>query len=331
MSMTVGTGEFRFEPQPDWARLPEGWSFGEAVGVASDSRGRVFIFDRGVHPVIVLSPEGEFLDAWGEDRFARPHGITIGPDDMLYLTDDVDHTVRKFTPEGKLLFRLGMSGTGSDTGIQDGDLRTIARGGPPFNKPTNLAIAENGDLFISDGYGNARVHRFSADGLLQHSWGEPGSGPGQFMLPHGIAVDRQGRVVVADRENSRLQFFSPEGEFLEEWTDVVRPTDVFVDPAGNLFVSELGARVGLFPWMSPDPSRSGGRVSVFAADGSLLARWGGGDDPQSPGDFLAPHDLWLDGEGNLLVGEVVQAAARLTPGGVPPGCPTLRRFRRVAS
>ena len=122
------------------------------------------------------------------------------------------------SPEGRLLLTLGVSGRPSDTGATSPDYRTVQRGGPPFNYPTNVALSPEGDIYVSDGYGNARIHRFSPDGRLLHSWGQPGAGPGQFNVPHGIAIDRQGIVLVADRENSRIQRFTPDGEFIDEWT-----------------------------------------------------------------------------------------------------------------
>ncbi len=161
---------------------------------------------------------GSFRVSWGEGHFARPHGITIGADDAVYITDDLDHTIKKFTPDGSLLLTIGQSGVAADTGATSQDFRSIRRSGAPFHYPTNVALAADGSLYISDGYGNARVHKFSSDGRHLLSWGEPGAGAGQFHLPHGIAVGPDGTVAVADRENSRLQFFSPAGEFLREWT-----------------------------------------------------------------------------------------------------------------
>src|SRR5206468_503215 len=140
-----------------------------------------------------------------------------------------------------------------------------------FHFPTNLAVGPNGDWYISDGYGNARIHRFSPDGKLKHSWGEPGSGPGQFHVPHGIAIDRQGIIYVADRENSRLQLFSPDGEFLNEWPDIARPCEVAIDDKGRVFLAELGYRAGMWPGtIAPSPNAPGGRVSIFDATGKLL-------------------------------------------------------------
>ncbi len=325
----VGQGEFRFQPVARWEQLPEGWSFVEAVGVATDSRDRVYVFNRGEHPVIVFDRDGKFVQSWGEGQFVRPHGSWIGPDDSLYLTDDQGHSVRKFSTDGRLLMTIGPSGQPSDTGIDGIDYRTIARGGPPFNLPTNLALAADGTMYVSDGYGNARVHKFSAEGELLRSWGEPGSEPGQFNLPHGIGVDSQGCVFVADRENSRLQIFSADGEFIEQWTDVERPCEVLLDRDDNVFVAELGRRGGMFPWMTPDPQSTGGRVSIFDRAGTLLSRFGGGDRPCQPGDFYAPHDIWVDSEGSVYVGEVTWSAGG-NRGLVPPDCPSLQKFMRLS-
>lgn len=306
----VASGEFRYRAAADWARWPDAWSISEVVAVATDSQDRVFVFSRGDHPLAVFDPGGELLFSWGEVSFHRPHGIWIGPDDIVYCSDDMDHTVRKFTPEGRLLLTLGTSGRPSETGATSMDYRTIRQAGPPFHYPTNLAVAPSGELYISDGYGNARIHKFSPEGKLLLSWGEPGAGPGQFHVPHGIAVDASGTVYVADRENSRLQLFTPEGEFLTEWTGIARPCDLVIDGAGRVYVAELGYRAGMWPGTEPPhPNATGGRVSIFDSHGKLLARFGGGDNPSEPGDFFAPHDIWLDSQGSLYVSEVVRSAA----------------------
>ena len=125
-----------YEADDRWAQSPAGWSWSEATAVATDSRDRVFVFNRGEHPVMVFDRDGTFLASWGEGLFARPHGISIGPDDAVYCTDDLDHTVRKFTPDGRLLLTLGTSGKPSDTGATSMDFRTIRRAGPPFHYPT---------------------------------------------------------------------------------------------------------------------------------------------------------------------------------------------------
>jgi sugar lactone lactonase YvrE len=322
----VGTGRFRYEAVVAWEQLPVGYQFVEVAGVATDSHDRVFVFNRGLHPLIVFDRDGKFLTSWGEGLFQRPHGICIGPDDAVYCTDDLDHTVRKFTSVGKLLLTLGTPGRAADTGVAGIDYRTIQRAGPPFHRPTNLALAADGSMYVTDGYGNARVHKFAPDGGLLFSWGEPGRGFGQFQVPHGIAVDQEGLVYVADRENSRIQLFRPNGDFLSAWTDVARPTQVVIDRDGHVFVAELGWRAGLFPWQSPpEPNPLGARLSVFTRAGDLLARWGDADDPTEPGNFFAPHDLWIDLHGDIYVGEVTMSAGG-NRGAVPADCHSLQKF-----
>jgi len=325
----VGSGDFRYAALGAWGDLPKGWSFEEVAAVATDSQGTVTVFNRGEHPVIRFDAEGRFLSAWGEGKFTRPHGLCVAPDDTLYCIDDLDHTIRQYTPDGRLLLQLGESGRPSDTGATSVDYRTILRAGPPFHYPTDLAVAPSGDLYVADGYGNARIHRFAPDGRLLHSWGEPGGGPGEFRIPHGIAVDAAGRVWVADRENCRVQIFDAEGQFLSEWRDLARPCGVFVDQAGTVYVAELGFKAGMWPGtQAPTPDATGGRLSVFDPEGRLLARWGGGMDPMAPDDFFAPHDLWVDAAGAIYLGEVTLSAGG-NRGLVPPGCPCLRKFVRA--
>jgi DNA-binding beta-propeller fold protein YncE len=208
------------------------------------------------------------------------------------------------------------------------DFRTIRRAGPPFHYPTNLAVSPAGDLYVTDGYGNARVHVFDPAGRHRFSWGEPGDGPGQFRVPHGIAIDPDGTVFVADRENSRVQLFAPDGRYQSEWTDLARPSQVFIDRAGDVYVAELGYRAGMWPGTTaPHPDAPGGRVSVFDRGGRLKARWGGGRDPCAVGDFFAPHDVCVDSRGDVYVAEVVWSAGA-NRGLVPAGCHALQKFVR---
>lgn len=322
----VGSGEFCYEAQADWAKLPEGWSFVEVAGVATDSQDRVYVFNRGEHPVIVFDRDGNFLRSWGEGLFVHAHGITIGPDDSFYFTDDHGHTVRKYSAEGELLLTLGTPGHPSETGIKGLDYRSIRQAAGPFNLPTNVALSATGEMYITDGYGNCRVHRFAADGTLLQSWGEPGSGPGQFNLPHGIAIDRAGQVYIADRENNRIEIFSADGEYLTEWTGIARPCDIFFDANDRAFIAEVGHRAGLFPWteVPPGPVR-GGNISVFDLSGKLQARWGGGENPCDAGDFFAPHGLCIDRHGAIYLGEVVMSAGGYA-GKIPATCHSLQKF-----
>ena len=324
-----GQGEYRYRPVPGWGQLPDRWDLVEVAGVAVDAEDRVYVFNRGAHPVVVFDADGHFLRSWGEGKFVRPHGVTVSPDGTLYCVDDLDHTIRQYTPEGDLLRVLGTSGRCCDTGVRDRDFRTILRSGPPFNQPTNLAIAPNGDLYVTDGYGNARVHRFAPDGCLRHSWGDPGSAPGQFNLPHGIAVLADGRVLVADRENDRIQLFDPEGKYLDQWTQVQRPTNIALDREGRIYVSELWWRAGDRPPAGDAIAEDRpGRVSVLDQGGAVLARWGG-PDPCAPGNFAAPHDICVDSRGDVYVAEVTWTFAGKA-GLVPPDCHTLQKFTRGA-
>lgn len=324
--------EFGYEADTRWATPPSGYAWSEVAAVATDSRDRVFVFNRGEHPVLIFEPDGTLIQSWGEGLFTRPHGLTIGPDDSVYCTDDLGHVVHKFTPDGRRLFTLGTRDVPSDTGATSIDFRTIRYAGPPFHYPTNLALAPNGDLYITDGYGNARAHVYSPDGRLKTSWGKPGAGPGEFHVPHGIAIDTAGTVFVADRENSRVQLFSLDGNYLSEWTDLARPSQVFIAPSGDVYIAELGFRAGMWPGTyAPSPDSTGGRVSIFDSKGVLKARWGGGLNPGSPGDFFAPHDICVDSRGDIYVSEVVWSAGG-NRGLVPAGCHALQKFtKRLAS
>lgn len=330
--MTIGEHKLEYEVLEGWERLPEGWSFVEVAGVAVDSSDRVYVFNRGDHPVIVFDKEGKFLDAWGEGVFSSAHGIFIDRHDNVYCADNFDHTVRKFTTDGTLLMTLGEADQPADTGFKIGESPVQYAGGP-FNMVTNVAVAENGEMFISDGYGNARIHRFSAEGKLLSSWGEPGAGPGQFNLPHGVAVDRAGRVYVADRENSRLQIFTSDGDFIESWDWVNRPDDLFIDEQENLYIAELGWNVPTpdrphFPFMKHPPMGHApiARVTICDLDGNIQTQIGG-ENPVLPGNFIVPHGIWADSRGDFYVGEVVKASGAIDHF-APLTCHAFQKFVR---
>ena len=201
---SVGSGPYTYDVEETFGRLPHGQSFGPVSDVAVDSQDRVYVFQRQDPIILIFDREGNYLDGWGTG-FEFAHGLYISPDDVVYLTDRDTHQAFKYTPDGKPLLTLGIRGQFSDTGCtQDGAL--VPRAAGPFNKPTKLVPAPSGDLYVSDGYRNSRVHRFTANGELISSWGTPGkSAPGEFHLPHSVWVDTQGLVYVCDRENSRVQ------------------------------------------------------------------------------------------------------------------------------
>ena len=308
--MRFGSGSLTYEVVEGWGNLPAGIAMGEVPAVAVDSKDRVYAFNRGPHPMIVFDRDGNFLTTWGEGVFVRPHGIKIDADDFVYCVDDGDHTVRKCTTEGKVVLTLGVPGQVSDTGYVPGDFLSVKRGGPPFYRPTNIDLSPEGNIYVTDGYGNARVHCFTPDGRLLFSWGEPGSGPGQFRLVHGICIDPQGIVYVGDRMNSRVQVFSPKGEYITEWNDSYQPNDLFLDGTGHVFIPELGYNANL-PMSGPVPAPGDGypRVSIRDLTGKVLASITS-PDACAPGGFRAPHGLRLDSQGSLYVGEVSATSAK---------------------
>ena len=314
--MYYGSGEYTYELVDGWAKLPQGWSFLDVTGLAVDVQDRVYVLNRGIHPVIVFDRDGNLLTTWGEGLFKHAHGAGIGPDGSIFCTDDELHVVYKFTPEGKLLQTIGNKGQPSDTGYISEwhdifwSLTTITHGGPPFNRPTGVAVTASGEMYISDGYGNARVHKFSPDGTLLFSWGEPGYLPGQFRLPHYICLDNQKRVWIADRENSRLQIFDSNGKFLDQWEDFIRPTDVKIDKNDIVYVTELCQR-----------------VSILSIDGKVLTRFGnqGGKD-LNKALFLAPHTVAIDSRGDIYVGEVSWSWTKRT---LDRGPRVVQKFARI--
>ncbi|HUN47270.1 MAG TPA: peptidyl-alpha-hydroxyglycine alpha-amidating lyase family protein, partial [Stellaceae bacterium] len=202
MTATLGAGEFKYRVQEGWGELPPGWSFKEVAAVGTDLKDNVYVFNRGEHPMIVFDRAGKFLRSWGEGLFHRAHGLHMAPDETVYLTDDGDHTVRRCTLDGKVLMTLGIPGKPAEF-----------LSGEPFHRCTHTALSPKGEIYVSDGYGNARVHKYSADGKLLMSWGEPGTDPGQFNIVHNICCDGDGWVYVADRENHRVQVFDGNGRY----------------------------------------------------------------------------------------------------------------------
>jgi DNA-binding beta-propeller fold protein YncE len=307
----VSNGSFRFEVYDNWLQLPDDWDLQQIVGVAVDSSDRLFVFSRSDHPLTIFSPDGSLVASWDHQEFTRPHGVFIDPHDRVFLTDDMGHSVRCYSIDGELQMTLGTPGVASPTGVRDCDYRTMDQAAGPFNLPTNVAISPEGDLYVCDGYGNARVHHFDAEGTLIASWGEPGDGPGQFHVPHGVRFGPDGLLYVSDRENSRVQKFTPGGEVVGEWSGLARPCEVVFDQDNVAYVIEIGFRCGLFAGHhSAREDKPGGRLSVLDQQGKVLAQFGGGETPDKPGDFYAPHDLAIDSKGDLYIGEVRPGAGR---------------------
>jgi DNA-binding beta-propeller fold protein YncE len=300
--VALGTTTFTYEVLENWAKLPAGWSFKEVGAVAVDAQDHLYVFNRGAHPMMVFDRDGDFLRSWGEGIFPRAHGLTMAPDETMFCTDDGDHTVRKCTLDGKVLFTLGTSGKPAP--FMSGD---------PFNRCTHVAIdPRNGDFYVSDGYGNARVHKYTPNGQLLFSWGESGTDPGQFNIVHNIATDKDGWVYVADRENHRIQVFDGNGKFETQWVNMARPCGLYIDQAEGLaYVGELGAAIG----PNAQARSLGPRVSIYNTQGQLLARLGDQPEGEAPGQFIAPHGICIDSRGDVYVGEVswTHTGSRLNP------------------
>ena len=326
--MSYSSSNHTYELIEDWAKCPEGWPFSDVAGLSIDSEDRIYILNRGEHPVMVFDREGNLLTSFGEGFFNQVHGIQVCTDGSVYCTDYGNHTVSKFSQEGKLLQVLGKRDQPSKTGyVRKPDymksLATIKFSGPPFNRPTGVAFSPTGEIYISDGYGNARVHKFSPDGTLLSSWGEPGSAPGQFRCPHCVVVDKQGHVWVADRENHRIQIFNSQGEFLSQWTDFIRPNDIFIDnEEETVYVAEIFARPKTLSLNSI--SKPGLRLSIFSLNGELIARWDSIGQSWETATFLAPHAIVVDSWGDIYVGEVPNAFL-----GIKRGPRAIRKFARI--
>ena len=314
MAAMIEASGFRYESLQDWAKLPEGWTFIEVSGVAVDSKDNVYVLCRGQHPVVVFDKQGNFLRSFGEGEFNhRAHGIHISPDDFVYTVNDDQHCIKKYTTGGKLLETIGKEYDPAEKWS-----------GKPFNRPTNMAVSPaNGDVYVTDGYGNARVHRYSPEGHHILSWGEAGVAPGQFQVPHNVVVDRDENIFVTDRENNRLQVFDKNGKLQDVWHNIYRPQALCMDREGTIYIGEMLNH----PELADHPGL-GHRLNVYTHTGQHLARLGDSAIGDEATQFIAPHGFAVDSEGNLYVGEVSHTVygRRFTP---PRTYKSFRRLTRV--
>ena len=325
--MDVDIGPDRYQVVEGFFQRPKRLTFVDVADVAVDGDDNVFVFCRGRLPVMVFDREGRFLDAWGgfgDGSFTFPHGITVGHDGHVYTADSRDHTVRKWTPDGRLLLTIGRPHQNAPS-----------FSGEPFNRPTQVAVARNGDLYVSDGhtnigahsqaYGNARVHVFSADGGHRFSWGRSGSGPGEFETVHGVFIDPDDdTVLVVDRFNDRIQRFDLDGTYLGEWGGFRLPQSVRKGPDGLFYVAELSHR-----------------VTIVDGTGAVVAQWGDGVATETPGAagegaldrvvhepgpglFGSPHGIAVDSQGSFYVADASESYA-----GLDRGARAVQKFVRV--
>jgi DNA-binding beta-propeller fold protein YncE len=253
----------------DWPALPAFLKLGPVSGVATDSAGRVYLLQRAQPPVVVFDGNGTLLRTWGDGLFKTPHGLRIDADDNVWITDIGSHIVMKCDAGGKTLLTLGRRNEPGD-------------GPDRFNKPTDVALSAAGDIFVTDGYGNARVVKFSKAGRFLAEWGKEGTGPGEFDLPHSICTDGKERIYVGDRENDRVQVFNLDGKYLAEFKESGAPYGLFLN-RDRLFVADGRAQT----------------INVLSLSGKRIGEWSTGE-----GDSNAPHWVWLDPQGAVYVAYV---------------------------
>jgi DNA-binding beta-propeller fold protein YncE len=243
--------------------------FERISAVAADAQGHLYVLHRPAHgsPVVVLDAQGHLLRSWGQGLFTIPHGIRLDPDGNVWTVDAHTSMVYKFTPEGQLLLAISV-----------GEVPEPCRG---FCGATDVAFARNGHVLVADGYGNARVVEYDAGGSKVREWGKRGSGPGEFQVVHAIAVGPQGHVYVADRENGRLQWFDPQGQFLGQWTYGGQLYTVAFSPVGDLYVSTHPKRASLDTEFNV--------IKIDAVSGTMLGRVA-----------VRAHELTIAPDGALL-------------------------------
>jgi len=261
--LVVCLGKYTYAVERPWGELPPGIGLDWVSDVAVDSKDRVYLLQRSNPPVIVFDSSGRFLRSWGAGEILDPHGIFC-IEERILLVDRDAHQILEYDTYGKLQRTIGERHRPSFQA--------------PFNAPTDVAVAPNGDIYVSDGYGNSNVHCFSPAGKLERSWGRPGDGPGEFTTPHAVRVHPDGRVLVADRENDRLQIFTAEGEYLDSWRDLYHPMDLYIDNEGMVFVSDQVPR-----------------LSMLSPDGKLVGRC-------RPSTFNS-HGVFGDSRGNFYMAE----------------------------
>ena len=257
---------------PEFPQLPKDIRLAGVSGVATDSKGQVFVLHRGTEPVLVFEPSGRFVRSFGKGLFKTAHGLRIDADDNVWTTDSADHVVIKFSPDGRVLMTLG------ERGVAGEDARH-------FNKPADVAFGEGGTFFVADGYGNSRVVKFDKDGKFLLAWGKKGKGEGEFVIPHAVRLDSKGLVYVGDRENDRVQVFDQNGKFIRQFGGFA-PFGLFITPKDELFAADGRAHT----------------VHRLTLEGQVLETCGKRG-PEA-GNFFLPHGITVGADGAVYVTEV---------------------------
>lgn len=283
-----------YEVDPDWPAKPAGIEWGHAPGIAVDKDNRIWVITRSEPPVQVYAADGTFIKAWGQGLFETVHQIRIDSKGHIWIADAAQHTVQKFTPEGKLLLTLGIPG---EAGHDETHL----------DMPTDMAISPSGDVFVTDGYGNNRIVRFDPQGKFVKSWGKMGTGPGEFSLPHSIALDSKGQVYVAGRNNNRIQVFDPDGKLLRTFPQILVPWSILMTPEDEVYVcGSSPMRWGERPSLGLPPKDQ--LVMKFDTQGRLLELWTfpvGETGKEKPGELNWVHGIAIDADGDLYLGDIM--------------------------
>jgi sugar lactone lactonase YvrE len=277
-----------------WPDLPSNIKWGQVISVDCDAQGNIWVFHRSNPPILEFDPSGKLLTSFGTDMFVQPHGMTIDPQGNIWVTDaqgkdGKGQQVFKFGRDGKVLMTLGKAGVAGD-------------GPDTFNGPTDVVVAKNGDIFVTDGHdpdSNGRVVKFSKDGKFIKAWGKRGSGPGEFSAPHSIAMDSRGRLYVADRSNSRMQIFDQNGKFIAEWKQFGRPSGIFITKDDTIYVTDSESRDADGYGHNPGCHR-GIRIGS-AKDGKVTAYI---PDPDPKGGSSMSEGVAVDHQGNIYGAEV---------------------------
>ena len=254
-----------YEKVEGWAKLPAGMEWGQVISVDMAPDGTIWAFHRAEPPILRFDADGNLIQSFGEGLFVRPHGFHIDRDGFIWATDQLGrdgrgHQVFKFNQDGEVLLTLGTKGIGGE-------------GPDTFNGPTDVAIGANGDIFVTDGHFNNRVVKFSEDGSFIQAWGSKGTAPGQFDLPHTIAIDSQGRVFVGDRSNARIQIFDQNGTFLDQWDQFGRVSGILITPDDTIYVADYQQHQALLIGSTKDGSIYT-RIESVIAEGIAIDRMG---------------------------------------------------------
>jgi DNA-binding beta-propeller fold protein YncE len=264
--------KLKYDMIPDFFQLPPGEHMVEPAGVAINSKGHIYIFHRGKHPLMEFDSSGKFLRSIADDLFVTAHMVRVDPEDNIWTTDIGSHVVLKLNHEGRVLLALGRMRIPGDDVLH-------------FNQPTDVAWDRDGNIYVTDGYGNSRVLKFDKHGRPLLGWGMKGTGPGQFDTPHTIVIDGD-LVYVGDRENARIQIFDRNGQFLRQW-NLGHPFSLVITPDHVLYMGDAIA----------------GRILKIDPQGRVLGSFTGPQPGQGP--HFDPHQIALSPDGSIFTAEVL--------------------------